>query len=403
MVLDEILQRGVAEVIEKESMLKKLRSGRKLRIKYGIDPTSPDIHLGHAVPMRKLKEFQDLGHQIVIILGDFTAQIGDPSGLSKTRVALSEKEVKENAEKYFAQAFKILDKDKTEVHGNSEWFSKMKLSDFISLLSKISANTILSHETFKKRLEKNLSLAMHELVYPVLQGYDSVVLKADVEIGGLDQKFNLLMGRYFQKIFNQPEQEVMMTKYLLGTDGKEKMSKSLKNYIAILESPAEMYGKVMSIPDSLILPYFELCTNISAKGLDLVKKEYQEAKNRRNLKAKLAKLICETYHNLLLAEKAEEEFEKVFRHKVQPTNIPTVKVREKFLPLVDLLVGTKMVSSRSEAKRLILQKAVKLSGEVLSDPFIKVQIKDGLVLQVGKRKFKKITTKVQKNYENTKK
>ncbi|PIP21423.1 MAG: tyrosine--tRNA ligase [Candidatus Nealsonbacteria bacterium CG23_combo_of_CG06-09_8_20_14_all_40_13] len=387
---DELLTKSVAEIIAKENLEKKLASGKKLRIKYGIDPTTPEIHLGHAVPIRKLAQFQQLGHKIVFLLGDFTAQIGDPSGKLKTRTALSSKQVEENAKTFLAQVFQILDPDATEVHRQSEWFGKMNLADFFGILSKVSVNVILSHETFKNRLSKDLPLAMHELIYPVLQGYDSVAVKADVEVGGQDQKFNLLMGRHIQRAFGQNQQEIVMTKYLLGTDGKEKMSKSLGNFIALTDSPDQMYGKVMSIPDELIVPYFELCTNISVKGLQLIKNEYKNSQARRDLKAKLGKLIVETYHHVAAAEASEEEFNKIFKNKEKPSVIAEVKISSKQAILADLLVELKLADSRSEAKRLILQGAVKVADKILKDPFVKIELANGAIVQVGKRKFAKV-------------
>jgi len=387
---DELLTKSVAEIIAKENLEKKLASGKKLRIKYGIDPTTPEIHLGHAVPIRKLAQFQQLGHKIVFLLGDFTAQIGDPSGKLKTRTALSSKQVEENAKTFLAQVFQILDPDATEVHRQSEWFGKMNLADFFGILSKVSVNVILSHETFKNRLSKDLPLAIHELIYPVLQGYDSVAVKADVEVGGQDQKFNLLMGRHIQRAFGQNQQEIVMTKYLLGTDGKEKMSKSLGNFIALTDSPDQMYGKVMSIPDELIVPYFELCTNISAKGLQLIKNEYKNSQARRDLKAKLGKLIVEIYHDVAAAEASEEEFNKIFKNKEKPSVIAEVKISSKQAILADLLVELKLADSRSEAKRLILQGAVKVADKILKDPFVKIELANGAIVQVGKRKFAKV-------------
>jgi len=387
---DELLTKSVAEIIAKENLEKKLASGKKLRIKYGIDPTTPEIHLGHAVPIRKLAQFQQLGHKIVFLLGDFTAQIGDPSGKLKTRTALSSKQVEENAKTFLAQVFQILDPDATEVHRQSEWFGKMNLADFFGILSKVSVNVILSHETFKNRLSKDLPLAIHELIYPVLQGYDSVAVKADVEVGGQDQKFNLLMGRHIQRAFGQNQQEIVMTKYLLGTDGKEKMSKSLGNFIALTDSPDQMYGKVMSIPDELIVPYFELCTNISVKGLQLIKNEYKNSQARRDLKAKLGKLIVEIYHDVAAAEASEEEFNKIFKNKEKPSVIAEVKISSKQAILADLLVELKLADSRSEAKRLILQGAVKVADKILKDPFVKIELANGAIVQVGKRKFAKV-------------
>jgi len=390
MSINDLLSRGISEVIGEGNLEKKLQSGEKLRIKFGIDPTGPDIHLGHTVPIRKLKAFQEMGHTAVFIVGDFTARIGDPSGLDKTRQALSEEEVKANADGYFKQAFKILDENKTEIHMQSEWYKDFDPNKFLELLSKVSVAQVLEHETFKKRVENKLPFTALEMIYPILQGYDSVAVKADVELGGTDQKFNLLMGRQVQKAYGLPEQDIVTLKYLIGTDGKEKMSKSLGNYIAINDSPADMYGKVMSIPDELIVPYYELVTDITSEGLDVVKKELNPpaggGKNPRDVKARLAYLIVEEYHSAEKAEEAQAEFDKVFKNKELPSNIKTAK-KPREMRLDDLLVFLEMADSKSEARRLVEQGAVDIDGEKQTDPYkmitSDIYLADGTIIKAG--------------------
>lgn len=390
MTIDEILTRSVGEIIIRPSLEKKLKSDRKLRIKYGIDPNKGDIHLGHAVPIRKLKAFQDLGHTAVFIVGDYTARIGDPSAKEKTREMISQEAIKKNADAFFEQAFKILDKEKTEIHLQSEWFGDFDLDKVIEIASKVSVAQIMEHETFKKRIEKGQPFMIHEEIYPLLQGYDSVAVKADVELGGTDQKFNLLMGRQMQKAYSQPEQDILMMKYLIGLDGKEKMSKSLGNYIAINDKPDEMYGKVMSIPDNLVTHYYELCTDITSGGLEVIKKELADGKNPRDVKAELAGLIVETYYSKEEADQAAGEFDKVFSKGEQPSKMPIVKLETRDIRVDDLLMDCKLTTSRSAARRLIEQGAVEISGKKISDPFKTIQIQDDMIIQVGKRNFVKI-------------
>lgn len=390
MSIDELLNRGVGEVIVEESLKRKLGSGRKLRVKYGIDPNKPDIHLGHAVPIRKLKAFQDLGHTAVFIIGDYTARIGDPSEKEKTRESISEEVVKNNADKFFTQAFRILDKDKTEIHLQSEWFKNFDLEKIIEIASKVSVSQVMEHETFKKRLEKKQPFMLHEIIYPLLQGYDSVAVKADVEIGGTDQKFNLLMGRQLQKAYGQPEQDILMMNYLIGLDGKEKMSKSLGNYIAITDNPEDMYGKIMSIPDNLIMQYYELCTDVTEDALKIIEKELKEDKNPRDVKAELAKIIVEMYHSAEEAEKAAGEFDKVFSRREKPTEIPIKKIEVSQCRADDLLMKCELVTSKSEARRLIKQGGVEVEGEKITDFDKVIQVKDEMIVQVGKRRFVKI-------------
>jgi len=391
--IKELLTRGVEEIIVKKHLENTLKSGNKLRVKFGIDPTTPFIHLGHTVPIRKLKQFQQLGHKIVFLVGNYTARIGDPSEKEKTRPSLSKEQVKKNAETYFEQAFKILDKNKTEVHMQSEWYDKFDLEKIIRLLSKSTLRQIMTHETFRKRIKKDQPLGLHELIYPLLQGYDSIALKADVEVGSIDQKFNLLMGRELQKKQDMPPQDVLITKYLIGVDGKEKMSKTLGNYIAILDKPDQMYGRIMSIPDSLILSYFELATDISLEEIKELEKDMKNKKiNPRDLKSKLAKEIVTMYHSKKKAIEAEKEFNRIFREQKTPSQMPKIKISDVRCQMSDLLVKTKLAPSKSEAKRLITQGGVKIDNKLINDPNKKIKPENGMVVQVGKRRFVRIKT-----------
>lgn len=391
MTIDELLTRGVDEVIIKESFEKKLNSGKKLRIKLGIDPTGPDLHLGHTVPLRKLKAFQDMGHTAVFIVGDFTARIGDPSEKDKTRKPLTVEEVKKNAEGYFSQAFKIIDKEKTEVHMQSEWYEKMNLQKIFEITCQVSIHNLMKHETFKKRIENDAPLSLLEMMYPILQGYDSVEVKADIEMGATDQKFNILMGRQIQKMYGLPEQDILTLKYLTGLDGKEKMGKSLGNYIAINDVPEDMYGKVMSIPDSLIVEYFTLCTDVKLDAIRIIEQELKDGnRNPREIKAELAKLIVEQYHSAEEAESAEAEFNRIFRDKEQPSEMKIKEIIEEECRLDDLLLKCDLVTSKAEGQRLILQGGVQINSEKQINNQKVIQIEDNMVIQVGKRNFVKI-------------
>ena len=389
--IEEILTRGVEKIIEKESLLKKLKSGRRLRVKLGIDPTAPDLHLGNAVALWKLREFQDLGHKIIFIIGDFTARIGDPSGRLSLRKALTEREIKENMKAYKSQIEKILDLKKTEIVFNSEHLSNLKLSEMYRLFHFFSLNQILEREMFKKRISLGKPIWLHEFFYPILQAYDSVVVGAEIEVGGSDQLFNMLMGRQLQAYFNQTPQDILTMKILVGTDGKQKMSKSFQNYIGINEPANEQYGKLMSIKDETLPQYLELCTRLPVEE---IKKDIQLFKNGkinpRDLKRKLAREVVSLYYGRTAALKAEDEFERVFREKKLPSNIPEVEIKEKFLNILDLLIKTKLVDSKSEAKRMISQKAIKINGLLKENWREVIEIKEGMVIKVGKRKFLKI-------------
>ncbi|MFN3301881.1 MAG: tyrosine--tRNA ligase [Patescibacteria group bacterium] len=390
--IKEILTRGVEEIIDKKHLKEELEKGKKLRIKLGIDPTSSEIHLGNAVVLRKLKEFQNLGHQIIFLIGDFTAKIGDPSGRISTRRPLTDEEIKKNMANYQKQVAKILDLDKTEIRYNSEWYKKMSSTEFLSLFQLITLNRVLEREDFKNRLEKKLPLRVSEIFYPLLQGYDSVVLKTDLEIGGQDQLLNMLMGRELQEKFGQKPQDIMTLSLLEGLDGVKKMSKSYNNYIGINFEPNDMFGKIMSLPDNLIIKYFILATDLPLSEIHQIEKAMKEGANPRDFKAKLAKEIVKIYHGEKMAEEAEKEFNKIFREKKLPTKIPTWKLRTGNWHLVDLLIKTKLATSKSEAKRLIQQGAVKINGQIEKDWRKEIEIKKGMIIKVGPRKFVKINT-----------
>jgi len=376
-----LLTRGVEEVIIKEHLEAALRSGKKLRVKFGIDPTAPDLHLGHTVPLRKLRQFQDAGHTVVLIIGDFTAMIGDPSGRIDSRKPLSEKEVKNNLKKYLKLAGKVIDVKKAEIYYNSRWFKKNS-NLILELLSRESVQRVLERDDFQKRLKEGREILLIEEVYPLLQGYDSVMVKADVEIGGTDQKFNLLMGRRLQRSYGLPEQDIMTLPLIEGTDGVKKMSKSYGNYIALDSEPADMFGKIMSIPDSLIDKYYTLLTDAERNIAD-----------PREAKLELAKIIVTMYHGEQAGKKAKEDFIKVFSKKQKPEHIPVKKLDKLNLSsssgekLYNLLVKTELALSKSEARRLIEQGAVRLNGEKKTNPNEIIEIKGGLLLQVGKRHF----------------
>lgn len=388
--IKEILERGVEEIIEKDSLVKKLKSGKELRIKHGIDPTGPKIHIGRATQFLKLKDFQDLGHKIILIIGDFTAQIGDASDKTAARRILSEKEVKENMKNYREQIYKILDMDKVEFHYNSEWLSKLSAKDIISLSMNFTAQQMIQRRNFKERWDEGKPIGLHELDYPLLQGYDSVAIKADVELGGFDQLFNLTVGRNVQKIFKQEPQDIITLKMLIGLDGR-KMSTSWGNVINISDEPKEIFGKIMSINDDLIMNYFELCTRVPLKELEEIKTDSKNKKvNPRDIKARLAKEVVSIFYDKQAGIGAEKEFEKVFKGKELPTEIPEVKIAEKKLDILDLLVKTGLSSSKSEAKRLVLQKGVQIDEKIEDDWKKIIDIKKGMVVQIGRRKFVRI-------------
>ncbi len=389
--VEHILNYHVDEIINRPLLAEKLRSGQILRIKLGVDPTKPDLHFGHAVVLWKLKEFQDAGHIVIFLIGDYTTRIGDPSGRNTTRPILSAEEIEQNAQTYLAQVGKILDIKKCELRRNSEWFETMTFADIIKLLGQVTVAQIIDREDFQTRLRKGLDVGMHEVIYPIMQGYDSVQLKCDVEIGGIDQKLNMLMGRDLQRKFGQDEQAVMIMPLLLGLDGAKKMSKSLDNYIGINEPPAAQFGKIMSLPDNLMMDYWELCTPASSDELAQIKQELADGTNPRDIKLRLAKAIVALYHNQSAAEAAEAEFINTFQKGELPKDMPMVKIPLEPISVVDLLVATGLVDSKSEGKRMIDQKAVKIDQQLISDPDQKIDPQVDMVLQVGKRKFAKLS------------
>jgi len=417
--INRLLKRGVAEIIVEDDMIELLRSGKKLRLKEGFDPSFPDIHLGHIVALRKLRQFQELGHQVILIVGDWTAQIGDPSGVSVTRPMLSKEQVQANAETYMKQFFKVVDKGRTEVRWQSEWFGKFTLSDVIQLTSKFTIAQLLAREDFSNRYDAGQPITITELLYPLLQAYDSVAIRADIEFGGTDQKFNLLMGRGLQSIVGQPPQQIFLVPILVGTDGSQKMSKSLGNYIGVAEPPNEIYGKVMSIPDGLIIQYFELVTDVPDGELEEFRRGLKdETINPMTLKKRLAREIVTQLYDQKAATGAEGRFVKTVQEKEVPEEIPEFGVsfrdlssqrelpediQERRISFKDLspqqmeftgvdisklLVVIGYAKSRSEANRLISQGAVSIDGKkILSNT---ARIKIGSIIKVGKRRFAKV-------------
>ncbi len=381
----ELIKRRAVQIFSEEDLDKKIKSGKKLTIKLGADPSRPDLHLGHTVVLRALKKFQELGHEVVFVIGDYTAMIGDPSGKSKTRPALTYEETRKSGETYFKQVTKILDKDKTKVKYNSEWLSKMNFGDVISLASKYTVARILERDDFKNRYENNLPLSMHELLYPLMQGYDSVALNADIEIGGTDQTFNLLVGRELQRDYNQEPQIVMTFPLLVGLDGKEKMSKSLDNYIGIDEAPEVMYEKAMKIPDNILYDYFNLTTDMDLKDVkELMEKDIVEAHKV------YAREIIKLYHGEEAIKGAEERYKSVAKGAI-PENIKEVKIEEKEIAITELLLKVGFAGSKGEAKRMIQGKGVKLDGKVVEDITLIVKMTEPSIIQFGKNKFVKIS------------
>ena len=393
----ELIRRGTVEIIEEQELLAKLDYSadkkRPLVVKAGFDPSAPDIHLGHTVLLRKLKAFQDLGHKVVFLIGDFTAMIGDPSGRSEIRKRLTEDEVRENAKTYKKQVSKILDIERCEVAFNSKWLKSMSLADFLDLASRQTVARVLERADFYERYKQGKDISMLEFIYPLLQAYDSVILKADIEIGGTDQKFNLLMGRTIQRRYDQSQQVVITMPLLEGTDGVQKMSKSLNNYIAITDTPKEMFGKVMSISDDLMWRYFQLLTDISLNKIETMKAACRAGSmNPKDSKIMLAKEIVGFYHSNDAAEKAHEEFERFFKMGHLPEDMPEHKISEGTGPIwiCRLLTETALVSSSSEARRLIQQSAVLIDDRVVSDENEQVQPANGMVIKVGKRRIVKL-------------
>lgn len=388
--IGSLLDRGVERVINKEILEKNLNSGRPLVVKHGVDPTGPNIHLGRAAQLMKLKDFQDLGHKVVLIIGDFTAQIGDASDKQAMRRPLSKEEVKRNIKGYLFQVGKIISIKKAEIRYNSEWFGKMNISELLSFSMKFTAQQVIQRRNFKERWEKGKAIGLHELFYPLLQGYDSFKVKADVEIGGFDQLFNLKTGRDIQSFFGQNPQNIMVLKMIYGLDGR-KMSTSWGNTININDSPEKQFGGIMSMKDELIADYFTLCTRVPMDQISKIKNSLKKKKeNPRNIKSRLAKEIVSTFHGEKAALKAEKEFNSVFRGKGIPSKVPNIEPKNKKSGIADFLAETGILSSKSEARRIIEQGGVKINGRVSKNWKENFFWEKGTLIQVGKRKFFKI-------------
>jgi tyrosyl-tRNA synthetase len=392
-----LLRRGTAEIFTEAELAEKLteaaKTGRQLRIKLGLDPTSPDIHLGHTVVLRKMRQFQDLGHKAVLIIGDYTARIGDPSGQDTTRPMLSGEQIEENAKTYFDQAGKILDssQDKLEVRHNSEWLADLRLADTIKLACNMTVARMLERDTFELRHKKGDPVGIHEFLYPLMQGYDSVMVKSDVELGGTDQTFNNLVGRDIQKAYGQKSQVVITTPILVGLDGKEKMSKSKGNYVGVTDEPNDIFGKVMSISDDMMENYFTLLTDLPTdKITELVNPDKTHPKETKVL---LGKTIVAQFYDKATAEQAAAEFDRVFAQGQLPDDIPDVEIAAEPIPAGKLLLHCKLVSSGGEAKRMIKQSAVSIAGKKITDPNAEITPKDGIIIRVGKRRFARLKSR----------
>ncbi len=391
----EYIRKGTVEIIQEDELFKKfersIKENKPLRVKVGFDPTAPDIHLGHTVVIRKMKHFQDLGHEVIFLIGDFTGLIGDPSGRSTTRPPMTREEILKNAETYKKQVFKILDPEKTIIDFNSRWLGKLTSFDIIRLASKYTVARILERDDFSNRMKKNLPISVHEILYPLMQAYDSVALKVDVEMGGTDQKFNLLVGREIQREYGQEPQVIITMPLLEGLDGVEKMSKSLGNYIGITELPSEIYGKIMSISDELMFRYYELLTDLSQSEIRKLKEDIRTGKKHpKEAKSELAKMIITDFWSKEDAEKAAEEFDRVFKYRELPEKMEEIKVSEKEINVLDLLVNNNILPSKKEAKRLIQQGGIYINGERITDITLKVKVENELILRVGKRRFYKV-------------
>ena len=395
----KIILKGVDEVIDTESLKQKLKKSKEknepLIVKLGLDPSAPDIHLGHTVVLRKMKQLQDLGYKVIIVIGDFTGRIGDPTGKSKGRKALSKEEVLENAKTYEKQIFKILDKEKTEIRFNSQWLSKLNFEDVINLASTMTVARMLEREDFKKRYERGIPISIHEFFYPLMQGYDSLELDADIEIGGTDQRFNVLMGRMLQKEYGKEPQVTIFMPLLEGLDGKNKMSKSLGNYIGIDEKPEIIYEKTMTLPDEMIIKYFNLVTDIHPDEVHEFEKELTNNKvNPRDIKMKLAKEVVRLYHGEKEAERAENRFKMIFQKRIIPDDIDTFIVNNNF-DVSETLVLNKIVKSKNEFRRLLTQGGVKING-VKVESIDNIEFETEITMQIGKKKFIRLKKEINK-------
>lgn len=394
----KIILKGAAEVVSREELLKKLtrsvEENRPLTVKFGLDPSSPDIHLGHAVPLRKLRQLQELGHRVVIVIGDFTGRIGDPTGRSKGRAALSDEVVKENARTYCEQIFKVLDREKTEVCFNSEWLSKLTFEDVIRLSATTTVARMLERDDFQNRYRKQIPIGIHEFFYPLMQAYDSVELNADIELGGTDQTFNVLMGRTLQKSVGQEQQTALFMPLLVGLDGVEKMSKSLGNYIGVQEPAEVMFKKVMEIPDNLILTYFELATDEHPDRIAEIRKELENGANPRDVKYTLAAIITALYHTPEETKRAKQFYDDAFSRKAIPADVPALALPQdvrSLSALVPVLIQNGFLPSRKEFTRLLAQGGVQLNGRKLSPEDAQTALENGDVLRIGKKKFVRLT------------
>ncbi len=396
-----LIKGGLQELISEDELREKLKEARQenrpLRVKLGLDPSAPDIHLGHTVVLEKLRQFQELGHRVVLIIGDFTGRIGDPSGRSKTRPALGEEEVRKNAKTYQEQFSRILDPEQTELVFNSKWLSQLKFEEVLSLASRYTVARMLERDDFASRYRQNKPIGIHEFFYPLMQGYDSVAIEADIELGGTDQKFNLLVGRVLQREFGQSPQVVMMLPLLEGLDGNEKMSKSLDNYVGIDEKPAEIYGKLMSLADELLLSYFQLVTAITPGELEELKEKLERGElHPKEAKKDLARRVVSRYHGQEAAVKAEREFERVYEEGFLPEEMPVFNLQPGDLQegkvwIVRLISRSGLVDSNSQARRLIKQGAVSLDGELINEIDLDLPVEDGMVLKIGKKRFARLS------------
>ncbi|WP_457634959.1 tyrosine--tRNA ligase [Persephonella sp.] len=392
----KIIKKGVLDIISEQELLEKLKEERPLIVKAGFDPTAPDLHLGHTVLLQKLRTFQQLGHTVYFIIGDFTAMIGDPSGRDKTRPPLTKEQVLQNAKTYKEQVFKVLDPEKTVVVFNSEWLGNMTAQDLIKLTARYTVARMLERDDFKKRFKENKPIAIHEFIYPLLQAYDSVAVKADVELGGSDQRFNLLIGRDIQKEYGiEKPQVAILLPLLVGTDGKKKMSKSYDNYIGITEPPEEMFGKIMSIPDELMWDYWELLTDLTVEEIQKMKEDVETGVlHPMEVKKQLAMYIVTRFHDEESAIRAKEHFERVHSKRELPEDIPEPEIiigtENRKIPLYELVYKLGFAPSKSEARRLIKGGAVKIDGSKITDPYAEVDLSSEFILQVGKRKFARI-------------
>jgi len=389
--IERIFDRTIAEVIVREELEEKLRSGRKLRLKQGFDPSKPNLHIGNAVGLRKLRQFQELGHQVVLVVGDWTARIGDPSGRDESRAMLSPEEVLRNAETYMQQFFIVVDRSRAQVRWQSEWYDKFSLADVFNLASRFTMAQMMAHETFRKRWEEGRPLTLMELMYPLLQAYDSIAIQADVEFGGMDQKFNILAGRELQTSLGLPPQDVLLVPLLPGTDGR-KMSKSFGNTIDLTDQPDQMYGKAMSISDDMLDEYLTLVSEIPDAELEEIRRALaQGTVNPRDVKMRLARDIVRQFHGQEAARTAEAEFIRIFQRRQLPSEIPSYELPgDQPVPIIELLTGAGLAKSSSTARRLISQGGVRVDNEKVQDIHAKIEARDGTIVRVGKRKFVRI-------------